>query len=145
MSIKVRYIGNVTPYFAPAATGVIEAWRPGVAAPVTRDQAAALIALGVFEEASPTAVVSVSRALNAADDGMTLELSAAGLTLTVPAGLPQGFGCLVLPNGTTTFASSGGALLNGAVDTITRSAGDNVAVAILARVTAANSYAVTGS
>lgn len=111
--------------FATNATGVI-----GVAAPG-----------GAVQGASVS--VATSRALTAADDGCVIECTAGGLTITVPAGLPTNFGCVVVPNGTTTVASSGGALINGATTSLTRTAASNPTFAIVAR-TAANSYVVTG-
>ena len=89
-------------------------------------------------------IVSVSRALDSADNGATLECSAT-VTLIVPAGLPREFGCIVIPSGTTSIASSGGALLNGATTTLTRAAASNSTVAIIGRASAADSYVVTGS
>ena len=88
--------------------------------------------------------VSVSRDLNASDNGQTLECTAT-VTLTVPAGLPAGFSCAVLPSGTTSIASGGGSLLNGATGTVTRAAASNAAFAIIGRASAADSYVVTGS
>jgi hypothetical protein len=144
MSIKVRYIGNVTPYFAPVSTGILEAWRPGVAMDVSSAQATALLALGVFElETGQVVSVAASRAITAQDNGAVLECTAVGVTLTVPAGLPAGFAVLAIPSGTTTIASSGGALLNGATASLTRSAAANAAFSILPR-SAADSYVVTG-
>ncbi len=89
-------------------------------------------------------IVSVSRNLDASDNGQTLECTAT-VTLTVPVGLPAGFQCAILPSGTTSIASSGGVLLKGATDTLTRAAASNEAIAIIGRASAANSYAVTGS
>lgn len=88
--------------------------------------------------------VSVSRDLNASDNGLTLECTAT-VTLTVPAGLPAGFQCAVLASGTTSVASGGGTLLNGATSTLTRAAATNTAFAIIGRASAVDSYAVTGS
>lgn len=93
---------------------------------------------------SRTIGVSASRSLTADDDGQVLDCTAADLTLTVPAGLPPSFGCLVIPNGTTSIESGGGALLNGATSALTRAAASNASVAIVGRA-AANSYIVTGS
>ena len=88
-------------------------------------------------------VVSGSRNLASTDNGRTLECSTT-LTLTVPATLPAGFGCAVIPSGTTSIASSGGTLLNGATTTLTRVAAANHMFAIVGKNTA-NSYVVTGS
>lgn len=91
-----------------------------------------------------TTQVGTSRALTADDNGQTLECTAT-VTLTVPVGLEANFGCAVIPNGTTSIASSGGALLNGATSTLTRAAANNPLVAIVARASAVDSYVVTGS
>lgn len=100
----------------------------------------------VVNVADPGVVtVAASRALAASDHGATLECTAAGLTLTVPIGLPDNFACVVIPNGTTSFASSGGALLNGATTTLTRAASSNPMVAIAKRASVANSFVVSGS
>lgn len=75
------------------------------------------------EVVPPVVQVTASRALTAADNGRTLAV-AAGLTITVPAGLPLTFGVLIQPllwnGGSISVASSGGALLNGATTTLTR-------------------------
>lgn len=94
---------------------------------------------------SLTVAVAASRDLTAADNGKTLECTNSGLTLTVPLGLGSNFGCAIIPNGTTSIASSGGTLLNGATSTLTRAASGNAAVAIIPRISAVNSYVVTGS
>lgn len=91
-----------------------------------------------------TTAVATSRALTDADNGKTLECTAT-VTLTVPPGLMSNFGCAIIPNGTTSIASSGGALLNGATSTLTRAASSNAIFAIVPRASAANSYVVTGS
>lgn len=88
--------------------------------------------------------VTASRALTPADDGKTLECTTT-VTLTVPAGLNSGFGCAVIPSGTTSIARSGGALLNGAGTTLTRTAAANTMFAIVARASVADSYVVTGA
>jgi hypothetical protein len=89
--------------------------------------------------------VSASRSLTAADNGATLECTAITITLTVPAGLAANFGCAVIPKGTTSIASAGGALLNGATSTITRADSANSLFAVVSRASAADSYVVTGS
>ena len=93
---------------------------------------------------STTVAVGSSRALTNADNGKTLECTAT-VTLTVPIGLVAHFGCAIIPSGTTSIASSGGALLNGATSTLTRTVELNQLVAIVARVSAADSYVVTGA
>ena len=94
---------------------------------------------------TPTAVAS-SRSLTAADNGHVLECTAT-VSLTVPATLPAYFSCTVIPSGTTSIVSAGGTLLNGATTTLTRAAATaaNAILTIQARVSAANSYVVTGS
>jgi len=88
--------------------------------------------------------VSGSRDIAATDNGQTLECTTT-VTLTVPLGLPAGFGCAVIPSGTTSIASSGGTLLNGATTTLTRAASTNAIIAIVSRGSAADSYVVTGT
>lgn len=87
--------------------------------------------------------VGTSRALTNADNGLTLECTAT-VTLTVPTGLVAGFGCAVIPSGTTTVASSGGTLLNGSTTSVTRTAASNNLFLIVAR-SAANSYVINGN
>lgn len=94
---------------------------------------------------SETVAVPSSRALTDADNGKTLECTAADLTLTVPISLGAHFGAAVIPNGTTSVASSGGALLNGATSTLTRAAASNAIFGIVARISVADSYVVSGS
>ena len=53
-------------------------------------------------------------------------------------------GVVIIPNGTTSVASSGGVLLNGATSTVARDATLNAAFAVIPR-TAVNSYVVTGN
>lgn len=89
--------------------------------------------------------VAVSRSLGPRDNGVMLECTAAGLTLTVPNDLPAGFGCSIIPNGTTSVATSGGTLLNGSTSTLTRLASGNAIFAIAQRPSLATSYVVTGS
>jgi hypothetical protein len=91
-----------------------------------------------------TTEVASSRDLTNADNGKTLECTGT-VTLTVPINLQSNFGCAIIPNGTTSIASSGGALLNGATSTLTRAAASNAVFAIVPRASAANSYVVTGS
>ena len=88
--------------------------------------------------------VGVSRNLTAADNGNTLDCTATGITLTIPSGVLLTLGVVIIPNGTTSVASSGGTLLNGATSTIARDATLNAAFAVIPRTTA-NSYVVTGN
>lgn len=94
-----------------------------------------------------TGVIGVqsSRALNQGDNGMTLEVLADGVTLTAAPGLSADFACAVIPNGTTSVASSGGVLINGGTSTVTRTAASNQLFGIQSRASAVNSYIVTGS
>ena len=88
--------------------------------------------------------VASSRDLTNADNGKTLECTGT-VTLTVPINLQSNFGCAIIPNGTTSIASSGGTLLNGATTTLTRAATTNTIFAIVPRASAADSYVVTGT
>jgi hypothetical protein len=103
-----------------------------------------LLSLGVLP---PQGIaVTVSRPLTTADWGKTLDCTAGAITLTVPVGLPVDFECRVIPNGTTSIASDGVALLNGALTTITRLAATpaNTMFSIRMRTTQ-NSFMVTGA
>lgn len=77
MTTKVRYTGSESPYFAPPSTGVMEAWRPGVMADVSDSQAAALVALDVFEIHSPAPVMfgDAAGTTIALPDASTVELA----------------------------------------------------------------------
>ncbi len=95
---------------------------------------------------SATFAVPASRSLNSTDWGKALDCTAGGLTLTVPVGLPLDFWCFVIPNGTTSIASDGTALLNGATTTITRAAATAANTMFQIRMkSTANSFAVTGA
>ena len=89
--------------------------------------------------------VTASRALVESDNGQIIECLSAGITLTVPSGLSSNWNCQVIPNGTTSIASSGGTLLNGATTTLTRATASNPLFAIVSRMSAKGSYVVTGS
>jgi hypothetical protein len=88
--------------------------------------------------------VGAARTLTEADNEKVIECTGT-LTITVPINLPAGFNCRVIPSGTTSIASSGGTLLNGATTTLTRTAAANPIFDIVARFSAKNSYVVTGS
>lgn len=90
-----------------------------------------------------TVLVSANRSLTVADNGLILEC-AENVEITVPAGLPQGFRCKVIPFGTNTVVPSVGVSLNGATDTLTRTSAGNQTFDIIGRVSANNSYIVTG-
>ncbi len=97
-----------------------------------------------LKRANGMRIVSASRNLSGDDNGRTLECTAT-VTLTIPKGLPEDFACAIIPSGTTSIASAGGTLLNGATTTLTRAASGNTTFAIQARKSAADSYVVTGS
>jgi hypothetical protein len=91
-------------------------------------------------------LVSVSRALTAADDGDVLEITADGVVLTVPEALPAQFGCAVMvTTGTASVAVAGSVTLNGATTTLTRASTTNPMFAIVRRTSTAFGYTVTGS
>lgn len=112
-----------------------------------------LVALGKLQaqinakaDAATVVQVSSSRALASSDNGKVLECTTSGVTLTMPnSGMPADFACAIIPNGTTSVASAGTALLNGATTTLTRAAASNPMFAVQARASAANSYVVSGS
>jgi hypothetical protein len=92
-----------------------------------------------------TSLVSASRSISNIDSGLTLECTADAVTLTIPSGLAAGFTCTVIPSGTTSIASAGGTLLNGATTTVTRADSANFMFRVQSRASAADSYVVTGS
>jgi len=85
--------------------------------------------------------------LDPEDDQAVIECTTT-LTITAKQGLTSivpDFACVVIPNGTTSVASDGVALLNGATTTLTRTAASNAMFAIQARASAADSLVVNGS
>lgn len=119
-------VGSAAPYKLYSSNGA--AWVPAV------DVAGVL----------PTAPIQVTASRNIAstDNGLVLECTATA-TLTVPASLPAGFRCVVIPFGTTSVAFTG-TTGNGAATTITRAASSNAAFGIMQRGSNANSYIVDG-
>jgi hypothetical protein len=115
---------------------------------VTYDPTVGLSAAGEALNLFPARVTAEpsSRVLTVADNGRVLECTAT-ITLTVPDGLPAGFSCDVVTNGTTSIARNGTATLNGAGTTLTRlaSTATNRIVTIQKLASAAEAYAVTGS
>ena len=100
----------------------------------------------VLTSSAPTNAVTqvgISTILANANNGTVIECTAT-ITLTLPVGLMAGFSCVIIPSGTTSIASSGGTLLNGATTTLTRAALNNALFAIQSRGSAADSYVVTG-
>lgn len=93
-----------------------------------------------------TLPIATGRVLNEGDNGMTLQCTAT-LTLQIPEGLPDGFRCKVITNGTTSFDPTGATQVNGATSTVTRAAATaaNAVVEIVQRADVANSYTVTGA
>lgn len=91
-----------------------------------------------------TVLVSDDRELTAADNGLILEC-AENVEITVPAGLPEGFRCKVIPFGTNNVVPAEGVELNGDTDTVTRTSAANQTFEIIGRVSAADSYVVTGT
>ena len=92
---------------------------------------------------SGTRLVSASRPLTLADDGLVLEMGN-NLSLTVTAGLPSGFAVGVIPLGTTSVIAGPGVFLNGLATPITRTAASNYVFSIVGRVSTSNSYVVSG-
>lgn len=88
--------------------------------------------------------VGVDRVLTNSDNQKTLECTVDDLDITVPSGLATGFACTIIPKGTTSVVSSGGALLNGATSTLARDDADNAMFAIVGLGSAADSYKVSG-
>jgi hypothetical protein len=131
--------------FDPAASvsGVIQTFGPYPVAKVI-ELACTVRSVSYFTAVVSTGTVAASRVLTDADNGKVLECTATA-TLTVPVGLKAGFRCTVLCSGTTSVASSGGTLLNGATSTLTRAVASNPAIDIIARASAQDSYVVTGS
>lgn len=98
---------------------------------------------GQIQLVNDTVFVSASRSLTVADNGLILEC-AENVNITVPAGLPEGFRCKLIPFGTHDIISAGGTLLNGATTTLTRTSASNQTFEVIGRVSASNSYVVTG-
>lgn len=92
---------------------------------------------------APPTQIATSRALAISDNGLVLECTAT-VTLTVPASLPAGFRCVVIPFGTTSVGFTGAATGNGSATTITRAADNNSMFGITQRGSNANSYVVDG-
>lgn len=93
--------------------------------------------------AAPTAPVAVaaSRALTNADAGKTLDVTASGVTLTVPNGLNLVPGVIIQKHsGGTSVAVSGGATINGATTTLALTAN----VAALVPSSTADAYKLAG-
>ena len=91
-----------------------------------------------------TVLVSASRSLAVSDNGLILEC-AENVGITVPVDLPQGFRCKLIPFGTHDIIPDTGVELNGDTDTITRTSAANQTFEIIGRVSAADSYVVTGT
>lgn len=142
----VQYTG-ATPLAYDTKLG--RSWSVGESATVDAATAAALVGTGSFVDvtaansSSGLVMVGASRTLNATDNGQVLECTASGLTLTYPVGLPAGFACAVIRNGTTTIASDGTALLNGATTSI--AATSSLMITIQAKGSASDSAVVVGS
>jgi hypothetical protein len=97
----------------------------------------------------PRRVVALSAnyQLTPLDAGKVFEVTGS-ITVTVPVGLQPDFHASFLPlTGTLSLASDGTALLNGATTTLTRlfSNAVNTLVTLQKRITAADSYSVTGA
>jgi hypothetical protein len=113
-----------------ASTGITDSTAVGRALLTAADAAAQRTSLGLgsaatqastaFSPAASAAVaVAASRNLTNADAGKTLEVTAAGVTLTVPAGLNLVPGVIVQRHtGGTSIAFAGGATGNGAATTL---------------------------
>ena len=135
--IFARFAGDVEQIaeinnYAPAmvvtddveATG--EAVSPDVVFPVVKSSkngymaGSEILDLG-GSSASTVTTVSASRALAFTDNGNTLIVSAAGVTITVPEGLATSFGCVIKGHsgGTTVIDPLGTVTINGATTNIT--------------------------
>lgn len=88
--------------------------------------------------------IATSRDLAATDDNQVLECLAS-VTLGLPAGLPPGFSCKVIPFGTTSIDPAPGVYLNGGITTLTRAAASLSLFEIAARPAVPDSYVLSGS
>lgn len=90
--------------------------------------------------------VGTSFALSAADDGRVFACTAA-LTVTIPAGLTPRPAVAIIPppSGNLSIAVSGGAQINGATTTLTRSRASNLAGVAVQPYVDADGYGVSGS
>jgi hypothetical protein len=91
-----------------------------------------------------TVDVASSRALSAGDDGKTLNITAGSdITLTVPAGLPNGFGCAVYQSaGGAAIFSPSGATITPATSGNTKTGGLGKIVSLVQ--TSNNAYSLSG-
>lgn len=90
-------------------------------------------------------IVTVSRDLTAGDNRQTLTSTAgSGITLTIPAGLPKGFGCAVIQSGAgqVTLTAGSGVVMNN-VSTQSKTSAQYAVVALIND--AADSYTLSGS
>jgi hypothetical protein len=134
--------------------GVIDVWIPGrtlvdvtlfvTASGLTVSSSSSIDAQATQVPSTLPVLFDTSRALHAGDNGATLEV-VGSVTITVPAGLPRGFDCTILPAATTLISASTGVLLNGAGTTLTRLASSNPIVSIIGRISAIDRYVVSGS
>lgn len=88
--------------------------------------------------------VTASRSLSSSDDGKTLNVTAgANITLTVPSGLPQGFGCAVFQasTGAATFTASGTTIIPATTGN-TKTGGQGKIIALIQ--TSTNTYSLSG-
>lgn len=94
---------------------------------------------------SAAVTVATSRDITAADNGASLR-PAAGVTLTIPAGLtpPPSFTVDCPATGTASIAVSGGASINGAATTLTRTRAANPVGFVVLAHAETDSYGVSG-
>lgn len=112
--------------------------------PATKALVIAGISGGGSAAPAPAAITS-SRNLVAADNGGTIYNNTANpYTITVPAGLPVGFGVTIVQNstGVVTVATAGGATV-GSISGFTKTAGQYAVISLIQ--TTANGYVLVGA
>jgi hypothetical protein len=139
-----RYkIPNFTQSFG-APSGQLNCNQKGEFEPVTA--ADELEIQASLRAQSDEPLLSANKTIAATDNGKVFQCTVA-LNITIPAGLTPMPTFVVLPpsSGDVSVVSSGGTLLNGATDTLTRGRASNRAGFVVQAYPEANSYGVSGA
>jgi len=146
MPTLIKYIGQQLRWPELATTGKQSIWNPGQQEARPDAEALQLLGTGLFTTPGATKVVGSSFTLTEADDGQVFNCTAA-LTVTIPAGLTPRPAVAIIPppSGNLSIAVSGGAQINGATTTLTRSRASNLAGVAVQPYVDADGYGVSGS
>ncbi len=87
-------------------------------------------------------VLTAGRALTAADNGATFMRNGGAITMTVPAGLPAGFGCKFIQGGAGAITVSGDVATVASVSSYVKTSGANSQIELVQK--AADAYILTG-